>query len=222
MGDCLLQGRFVQLLVGRILQKGGKLSQAVGNFGHSVLVVVIGHIQIKVGDAVMLRQPPEGQVVGIAGNGGAGSEQRLARRAGKPHAQQSFVVAAQRGADACALGIMDKAALGCGTVQVTGGGFGKHRQQVEGVQQFTGHKDIDQRRPLRVGQGRNHGVHGDLCRILPRGGELFFRGKQQLHILGAVAQQQQLAGKLRLGNGVIHQLAKAVNDIWHRGYPFST
>jgi len=78
------------------------------------------------------------------------------------------------------------------------------------------HKDIDQRRPLRVGQGRNHGVHGDLCRILPRGGELFFRGKQQLHILGAVAQQQQLAGKLRLGNGVIHQLAKAVNDIWHR------
>ena len=78
MGDCLLQGRFVQLLVGRILQKGGELSQAVGNFGHSVLVVVIGHIQIKVGDAVMLRQPPEGQVVGIAGNGGAGSEQRLA------------------------------------------------------------------------------------------------------------------------------------------------
>ena len=41
--------------------------------------------------------------------------ERLARRAGKPHAQQSLVVAAQRRADACALGIMDKAALGCGT-----------------------------------------------------------------------------------------------------------
>lgn len=48
VGDCLLQGRFVQLLVGHILQKAAN-SQAVGNFGHSVLVVVIGHIQIKVG-----------------------------------------------------------------------------------------------------------------------------------------------------------------------------
>ena len=159
-GHRLLQRGLAQLLAGLFLQKGHHVPQLAGHIVHGALVGAVGHVHHEVGHVKVLRQPPEGEHIGVAGQGGGQNEPGLGHQALLRRPDEDLMIGAEGLGQALALGVAEEGPLRLGAGQEAAealAGVGGQPQHLEGL---TGQKQADHGRLVRVGQGRDHGVHG--------------------------------------------------------------
>ena len=187
---------------------------------HRPVRLLVGHVDVEVGHVEELRQVPEGQSVGVAGQGGVEDEPGLGHEARPGGPDEDLVVGAQGGGNPLLLGGAEEALLGHGAGQVAGKGLAGVGLEPLGQEQFTGGEEADHDVLLRVGQAVGHGPVDLLEDHLVRPGDpLPAIGQAVFHPVGPPARQDQGFGLFRVGGGKLGDLPAEGFDEVHRWVP---
>ena len=197
-GHRLLQVGGAELFPGVLLQEGRHLPQLAGHIVHRGPVGAVGHVEHEVGHVKILGQPPEGEQVGVAGQGGGQDEPGPGHQAPLRRPDEDLMVGAEGLGQALALGMAEEGPLRLGARQKAAealAGVGGQPQRLEGL---AGQKQADHGGPLRVGQRGDHGVHGLNGSHLGGSGGLPAGSQLELQVFGPVAGDQPFPGPVRV------------------------
>ena len=211
------QALFVDAPAGLLFNKIFHAAELVRDIPDRPLVLAVGHVDDVLLHAEELRQAAEGQKIRIACQSGVDDEAGPGHQALFRRADEHFMIGAESLRQALVFRVLQKGALGMGAGEITAEALAGIGVQPQHLQHFAGREQADHGGLVRVGQGRDHGVHG-----LHRGELVGFacvlaRRDLQLQALGAVARQKQLPGRLRVRfTLILNDLTKAVDDSSHR------
>ena len=200
------------------LDKGRHGPELFGHLGDTLLRGGVGHVHREAWDVPELRQPAEGELVGVAGQGGVEDEPGPGHDAGLGQAKQDFVVGAVALRHAPLLRRLHEHPLRRRGHQIAGQPLGQHRGDVQGVEHLAGEEDVDAGRPAGAAQGGGHGAGRVPLHGAPGGEHVFGREVLHLYPHQGVGRAEQGAGTVRVpGHLAGDQAAQGLDGrAWHR------